>query len=892
MTFPFPPSAAPMWPQVVQDLLRLYAPTASFAGQLDHSSVRIDTGGIQPLPAGPLDPPEEWLDSGVLDWISVDGHLLGLLWSPAGVPTEVIELLNLFLGSLQRGMSAPDFQMLLTQLPMPTAWLDMNLKVLEVSRSFLELFGMQHSEVVGHTVRNLPLGQALKMLEDAAQGHGQPDEWPQWSLPDPQNPGQLRWLRTAVKPFYTGQQSGLLWTVQDISAEQQQRERLQALLSGLGVPAAILNLEGEIQQANQALQDLNAESLGGRRLQQLALFSREGQQTVSGLLPLAADGGAALAKVERHTGGTLQLELRRPPEHPGLLVAQVSEPARRNQGPGADEKLTLLQEVLNQQNTATLLVDNWGNIQLINDQAARIAGVDAARLLGKDLVQQIVQLDINLLTPQGEAMPLAEWLNVPLPYQAEISLESPALGRRPMELRISAVVPQHAASGTRQLLMVTLRDLSELKRAQAQAAYGVHHDQLTGLPNRAGLRQRLSQLPTPQSGALMVAELDEYAALTTATDITAIHHLLMQLAASFRTLATNHGGDAARLSDNTFAAWLPGLTLEEARAAAAQAVRGPFRLGRDTADLTFAVGLDTIHSQPLDTALGNAEIAAQYARRRGRGQVTVYSEALRSQLAETFRLEQSLRDSVATGQLNLHYQPTLHLSSREITGAEALLRWQRPDQQLPPHELLEMAVQLGLLGPLSDWVVREALQQQLVWNELRPQFRLGINVSLNELRQPGALGALWPLLEQFTERGVPLPNIEISAGSLSEFSAEDASILEQLHKGGAAVWVDHFGDGPLSLMALTEVPVHGLKLHPKLVAHLTQGGRRADLVAGTLDLAGRMGLEVTAVGVETDEQLERLRQLGCQQAQGYAIAPPMAASELSTWLRQPERKAL
>ncbi|MFC6618237.1 PAS domain-containing protein [Deinococcus radiophilus] len=86
----------------------------------------------------------------------MDGHLLGLLWSPAGVPTEVIELLNLFLGSLQRDMSAPDFQMLLTQLPMPTAWLDMNLKVLEVSRSFLELFGMQHSEVVGHTVRNLP----------------------------------------------------------------------------------------------------------------------------------------------------------------------------------------------------------------------------------------------------------------------------------------------------------------------------------------------------------------------------------------------------------------------------------------------------------------------------------------------------------------------------------------------------------------------------------------------------------------------------------------------------------------------------------------------------------------------------------------------------------------
>lgn len=878
----------PLWPRVVQDLLGLYAPQASFLGQLGGSYLRVSAQSIEPQAQQALDPPGEWLDQGVLDWVSVDGHLLGLLWSPEGVSPEVTELFNRLLATQQGTAATADFELLLTQLPQPTAWLDMELRVLETSRSFLDLFRLERSDAVGHNVRQLGLPVQVRYLEEAVQGR-QP-EWPEWETEDPRDPEHTLWLRSTVQPFFTGQQSGLLWSLQDITDERQKGEWLRSLLDGLGVPAAVIDLSGEIQQANQALGELSGlEGLTGECLQELTLFSEAGKRTVQGLITLAAEGGAALAHPERRKGQPLTLELRRSAARPDLLVAQLSEgrAASAVKPDAADEDQALLQEVLNQQHTATLLVDRSGVLRLINDQAAQLSGTDAARLLGKNLRRQMELLGINLFSASGEPFQLNPWIET-LPHSAEVILESPGQGRRPMALNIGPVSPvgsQEDRSVPSDLLLITLRDLSDLKRAQAQATYGAYHDQLTGLYNRAGLRRFLAQPDTPQSGTVAVVELDEYAAMTTATESTAIHHLLMQLAASFRSLAATHQGEAARLGDGTFALWLPGLSMKRAGLATEQVTQGSFRVGKSTTGLTFATGLAETGNQSPDVALGNAEIAAQFARRRGRGQVTPYHDELRVQLAETFRLEQSLRDSVSSGQLKLHYQPTLHLESGQISGAEALLRWERISTRLSPHELLELAARLRLLQPLSDWVMREAMQQQRAWNELWPNLRVGINVSLEELRQPGALGALWPLLEQLEQQGSPLPNIEISATSMVDFRQQDAGVLQQLHEAGAALWLDHFGEGVMSLTSLTEFPLTGLKLHPQMMSGLERGGRGPDLVAATLDLAGRLNLQVTAVGVETPGQLDALKRLGCHQAQGYAISPPLKATALSDWLR-------
>lgn len=890
------PATAPSWSKVVQDVLRLYAPEATFLGQIEGRQVRISVQAVTSQEQQALEPPDEWLDSGVLDWVSADGHLLGLIWSPQGIGPAVTGVLNRLLAPRSTSACTTEFQLLLTQLPQPTLWLDMELTVLEASRSFLELFGLEREAVIGQSLPKLELPLELRTLEAAAQGRQLEEAAPEiQEVEDPRDPDQTLWLRPTVQSFYTGQQSGLLWTVQDITAARQQGEWLQTLLGGLGVPAAVINLSGEIQQANQSLIELSGlDSLLGERLQELAILSDAGQETVQNLMSLAAEGGAALAQIERRKGHPLTLELRRSPNRPELLVAQLSEGrVARSESVGdlsysaGGEEQALLQKVLNQQHTATLLIDQHGILQLINDQAAQLAGADAARLLGKNIRKQLDLLGLRLLDDDEHTLQLSPW-EYPLPYTAEILLETPTQGRRPMALSVTPVNPLNQTADS--LLMVTLNDLSDLKRAQAQATYGAYHDQLTGLYNRAGLRKFLAGLEAPAGGVVSVLELDEYAALTTATEPTAIHHLLMQLAASFRSLAAAHGGEAARLGDGTFALWLPGLSGKRAQSAVEQVTQATFRVGKTSTNLTFAVGLaEVTQSLQPDLALGNAEIAAQAARRQGRGQTSPYRDELRTQLAETFRLEQSLRDSVSSGQLKLHYQPTLDLQSGTLSGAEALLRWERISTQLSPHELLDMAARLRLLQPLSDWVMREALQQQLAWNELWPDLRVGINVSLEELRQPAALGALWPMLERMQGQGRPRPSIEISAHTTLDFRAQDIKVLRQLDKAGAAIWLDQFGEGAMSLTSLTEFPLTGLKLHPQMVVGLRNGEqgseRSTDLVAATLTLAHQLGLRVTAVGVETAEQLDILTRLKCDKAQGYAISPPLKASALSDWLR-------
>lgn len=892
-----PQSSGPVWAQVVQDLLRLYAPQGAFMGQLDGRYTLVTAQDITPQARQALEPPDAWLDSGVLDWVSADGHLLGLLWSPGGVGASVVQIFDRLLAPRSQEICTADFQLLLTQLPQPTVWLDMEMNVLEVSHSFLTLFGLERSAVKGKNVCDLGLPLDAAALETALQGRSAEASDGQSAAAMPVLSGQV-WLLPSVRSFFTGQQAGMLLTLEDVTQAQQGQEWLQTLLRGLGVPAAVVNLDGEIQQAGRALTELTSSAeqgdsaLKGTRLQELPFLNDIGRKTAQNLLTLAAEGGAALAQLERWQGLPLTLELRRSPVRPDLLVAQLGEstPSRS----GASKDLVLLQKVLNQQHTATLLLDRHGAVQLINDEAAQLFGVDAARLLGKDLARQLPLLSIELLG--GDDRPLSlpkfsagqgDW-SEHFPFSAEVTLVTPAQGRRAMALEI---VPVNSAGQARtvagDLLMLTLRDLTDLRRAQAQATYGAYHDGLTGLYNRAGLRRHLAGLGSEaaaQASTVAVLELDEYAGLNTASGQTAIHHLLMQLAASFRNLTSAYGGEAARLGDGSFALWLPGVPAKKAAALLEQATQGPFRLGQSSTSLTFGIGLAEGGPQP-DTALGNAEIAAQYAQRCGRGQTVPYHADLRTQLAETFRLEQALRDTVSSGQLKLHYQPVLNLHTGRLTGAEALLRWERISTQLSPQELLEMAARLGLLQTLSDWVMREALQQQRSWNDLWPDFRMGINLSLEELRQPDALGGLWPLLQGLEAQGSPRPSIEITAASSANLRPQDVEILGQLSATGSELWLDQFGEGIMSLSSLTAFPLTGLKLHPRMVAVLGDSERGADLVAATIDLAGRLGLQVSASGVETEEQKELLTRLGCDYAQGYAISPPLRASALGDWLR-------
>ncbi|WP_146009596.1 putative bifunctional diguanylate cyclase/phosphodiesterase, partial [Deinococcus planocerae] len=533
---------------------------------------------------------------------------------------------------------------------------------------------------------------------------------------------------------------------------------------------------------------------------------------------------------------------------------------------------------------AALLVDPAGRTQLVSERAAELLGLEGSRLLGVPLTRALPDLGVRLHTPGGAplAFPDLRAESLTLPLETELLLVRPDGGGRHLEVR-GTLLPGEAP-GARPGLLLTLRDVSALRHAQARLRHGARHDPLTGLLNRAGLREALVQ---GAPGTALCLDLDGFGALNAALGRTACDHLLIGVAARLGDLADARGGRAARLGDDAFALFLPHSGPPETAGALTAALRSaftaPVRAGRQAVPLTFALGVAPVGLGDDGAALADAETALTHARRRGRAQASTFGPGLREEVADPFRLEEALREALSgEGEgLTLHYQPALHLASGRVTGAEALLRWTHPALgELPPAQVLPLAARAGLMAPLAGWVLRRAVEEGRAWRATHPGLRLSVNLSLGGQWCPTDLEELLPFL---AEHGSP--DVEVGAGCLLDPGEGTLDLLEALRERGARLWVDDFGEGTTSLSALSRHPLTGIKLHPNLTARLPGDPRGVTLVEATLDLARRLGWQVTAVGVESAAGLELLRGLGCDAVQGHAVCPPLDPEAFGAWLR-------
>ncbi|SEJ15346.1 diguanylate cyclase/phosphodiesterase [Deinococcus reticulitermitis] len=900
----------------LRDLLRVLAPHATLLADLGPRVVRlragealVDTGGDD------LVPPDEWLEQGELAWLTRDGALLGLLWNEQGaVPASAVEMLTLLLAATRREGVGREADMLITQLPTPTAWLGADLTFRRVSRTFLGAFGLTEGEVLGRTVQSVFTERFLwqRQLEAAAAGRSvqlSDEAFVPGSVAPlpPEQPGETpRWLRGEAKPYFGGAAAGVLWTVQDVTGEHVRRAEVEALL-GTELPLALLTPMGTVTAASRGLSALLGEggegggsggvggspaagSAGpghpGTPLHSWSCFAPEGARTMQDLVDQALAGRRASAEVALARGGGLRLTARPVAGGArGLLIEGVaSEAGGPEQGPTASQLLRLSE-------AATVLLDHQGRIQHVSEQVAHLLGIDVTPLTGLLLARAAQQLGLRLHTPSGRALEVPELRTLEPPAEREVLLLLPGGVSRQLGVRLSSVEP---SGGRKAGMLLTLRDVTALRRTQAKLRHDASHDALTGLLNRPGLRAALGPLDAGQTGDALAAggtvvglDIDGFGALNAALGRTAGDLLLIQVAARLNDLATQEGGRAARLADDTFALYLPGLGAEIGAQKVQAALREPLRAGKRVVPVTFALGAAALSGPAPDFALADAEVALQHAKRQGRGCVKVFEPGLRDEEAESFKLEEGLRAVLAgerqAEQFSLLYQPAVSLKDGRVLGAEALLRWTHPELgNVSPARFLPIASRSDLITAIGEWVVREAGRGRAQVREATRQrdWRTSVNLSLEELRREGALERLLPL----TTRGGAL-DVEVSAGSLIDHSAETLGLLEGLRARGARLLVDDFGDGASSLTALTRFPLSGVKLHPTLTARLPGDPKSLTLVQGTVDLAHSLGLSVTAVGVETYAQLDVLRDLGCDAAQGYALTPPLSAGDLIQWLR-------
>ncbi|TMF81442.1 MAG: EAL domain-containing protein, partial [Chloroflexi bacterium] len=436
---------------------------------------------------------------------------------------------------------------------------------------------------------------------------------------------------------------------------------------------------------------------------------------------------------------------------------------------------------------------------------------------------------------------------------------------------------------------------SELRRRQrlAQAALEHHalHDSLTNLPNRLMLREELDRMIAGRSRSplsLLLLDIDNFKEINDSFGHQVGDVLLRQIGPRLRE-RLEVGNMIARLGGDEFAIVLPGADVAQASQVAhglLRALERPFLSEEHALEVTASIGIAAApdHGTAAETLLQRADVA-MYAAKRSGGSYAVYRAEDDPYDARRLVLRTDLRGALERREIILFYQPQVAVATGNVTGLEALARWQHPERGwVPPAEFIPVAERMGLIKPLTTHLTALALTQIGAWEKAGIAIPVAVNVSMRNLLDPR-----FPqmLEDTITSSGVDAARIKLEITE-SAVMAEPGRVLETMHRlrsVGVRFSIDDFGTGYSSLSYLQRLPVEEIKIDRSFIAQLAKDEGSAAIVRATIELAGSLGLEVVAEGVEDEATLQILMQLGCSTAQGYHISRPLPVEEITGWIR-------
>jgi EAL domain-containing protein (putative c-di-GMP-specific phosphodiesterase class I) len=290
------------------------------------------------------------------------------------------------------------------------------------------------------------------------------------------------------------------------------------------------------------------------------------------------------------------------------------------------------------------------------------------------------------------------------------------------------------------------------------------------------------------------------------------------------------------------------------------------------------------YQTPTDL-LRDADIAMYRAKELGHARHVVFDTSLHGRALALLELESDLRRALDHGELRLHYQPIVDTANNTVTGVEALARWPHPTRgMVPPGEFIGYAEESGLIVPLGDWVLRTALEQMRAWEErgLAPE-RICVNLSARQLHQADLVDRIATLLRENNLEPARL-EIELTEGVVVQYAESTVLALRRLRELGVRIAIDDFGTGYSSLAYLTRFPVSTVKIDRAFIVDIATNRVNQAIVNAVTTLAHTIGMHVVAEGVETTEQRELARRLGCDELQGYLVSPGLPADTATDWL--------
>jgi diguanylate cyclase (GGDEF)-like protein/PAS domain S-box-containing protein len=430
------------------------------------------------------------------------------------------------------------------------------------------------------------------------------------------------------------------------------------------------------------------------------------------------------------------------------------------------------------------------------------------------------------------------------------------------------------------------------RRAEEETLHRAFHDGLTGLPNRTLFVHRLQRTlerwgVRASSVGVFVVDLDHFKVINDSLGHELGDALIIEVANRLRD-CVRPGDMVARLGGDEFALMCEDATsierVESMASRIAEELDVPIEIAGRAIHVSASVGI-ALPSSPNATAaslLRDADVALYQAKDRGRGGYALFEETHRAQAVTRLETESELRRALPAGELRVHYQPTVDLTSGRTTGAEALVRWIHPTRgMIRPTEFIPIAEQTDLIDLVGTWVLREACRQLAEWSSdpVTSSLTVAVNLSARQLCQPRLASEVALVISQL---GVDPSKLclEITESALMIDLDRAIHAVRELKTLGLRIAVDDFGTGYSSLSYLTRLPVDVVKIDRSFIAAIAHDDQDRAVTRGIIDLAHSLRLTVVAEGVETDEQLILLHQMGCDEAQGYLFARPDVASAI------------
>jgi diguanylate cyclase (GGDEF)-like protein/PAS domain S-box-containing protein len=442
------------------------------------------------------------------------------------------------------------------------------------------------------------------------------------------------------------------------------------------------------------------------------------------------------------------------------------------------------------------------------------------------------------------------------------------------------------ASGTATRIAGSQTDVTERKLAVERLTHDAFHDALTQLPNRALFLDRLARAIEmhrryPESlFAVLFLDLDRFKVVNDSLGHLLGDELLVEVAHRLNALMRS-SDTVARLGGDEFAMLIDGIDHETDAVRVAQRIQDallvPFRVNAHEIFTTVSIGIalsTTGYRDPQDV-LRDADIAMYRAKARGKARHEVFDTAMHDRTVELLGFETDLRRAIERGELRVHYQPVVDLGTGRVAGFEALLRWQRGETLVSAEAIISVAEETGLIVPIGDWVLREALRQVAQW----PGLDIHVNLSPRQLLQPDVVERV---AEAIAESGVAPErlHLEVTESVLIENAEAAAELLRALRDIRVRLSLDDFGTGYSSLSSLRQFPFDMLKIDRSFL--LDADATRADEIVRTVSTLARvLGMDVVVEGLETADHVERMRGLGVPYAQGFYFARPLPPDEVA-----------